>query len=425
MMCYGKSLIYGLLKIKNIFFLMLGLYFILAINLSKEFNIFFLLFILWGAYIVINQKNKIKVPPPVRNLLIIFGMVFLTVTLNIVFHGNIEQLFNFKYEVYRDLIFLYFIAVLFIYYRLDYQSVFKLVAFVSLYAFVYIFFIVWENPVRGDGLLGTPISRGNMGMLIGVMSLISFFGLHSKKWKVVAFIGFFSGVFLSLLSGSRGGWLTVVVVAFTVWVVFYKIDKKLFLISTCLFIFFLFLLVLLWPYLPVSLRIEEVLNDLVLYFNGNFETSVGYRLEMWKAAFFAFLEKPIFGWGFDSFGIIFSEYIELNYNNTDSYIIFGHPHNDYLSFLVETGLVGFLFIFLSLIYPFFMLLKLLRWGVKSNNRDLIFLSLLGVVLIEAIMEFMLSDQTITMKYQFHFYIMFILLIFVTAFKSKKMVESIK
>lgn len=66
--------------------------------------------------------------------------------------------------------------------------------------------------------------------------------------------------------------------------------------------------------------------------------------------------------------------------------LFGYAHNNYLLCFLKTG-----------------------W--RQNNSEIVFLSLLGIVLIEAIMDFMLSDKIITMKYSFYFYLVMIFLIF--------------
>lgn len=338
--------------------------------------------------------------------------------------GQYEQLFEHSFENYRDLIFIFYITILFANFSFKPQLIFKLSVIVSLYTVFYVFGIYIDAPERGVGLLETPIARGNMGMLVGVMALISFFALQQKFWKILAIIGFVFGVLLSLMSGSRGGWLTIVIVILTLWMVLYRFDRKVFLVASVLFAAFFVLLLLLWPYLPIQTRVEQALNDLTQYFDGNFETSLGYRLEMWKAGFLSFLEKPLFGWGFGSFEIIYQEYIEKKSSNSSSYI-FGHPHNDYVLFLVETGLIGFALMLLVLLYPLYKLLGLLKKALMSGDREVVYLSLLGVVLIEGVMEFMLTDQTLSMKYQFNFYIVFILLIFTSAFQNTATDDSVK
>ncbi|QBZ83542.1 O-antigen ligase [Hydrogenovibrio crunogenus] len=409
-----------LMNAQNFLFFVLVFFFISAATLYQDLKLIFFLLVFWGMYLFFSKTEKVTLNQPVWYLVILFFMMFVTMTLSVVFQGRIEQLFNFRYENFRDLIFAYFIALVLTRYRFDSDYIFKLVAVVSLYAFVYVLLVIIDSPARGHGLLETPITRGNMGMLLGVMALIAFFGLHEAKWKAIALVGFVSGIMLSFLSGSRGGWLTFLIVAFSLWVVSYKFEKKLFWISTIIFITFVMLIMAVWDYLPIQSRIDQTIHNLNLYLDGNPRTSIGYRFEMWKAAWMAFLERPLFGWGFGSFNSIFAKYAEQGL--VVKGMLFGHPHNDYILLLAEKGIFGFVVVLSILIYPFIKLLSLLKTSLQSQNQDKVFLSLMGIVLVESIMEFMLSDQTITMKYQLYFYLVFILLVFASLFQPNKIVN---
>lgn len=402
---------------------LLVLYLISAVSLYKELKLAFFMLVLWGLVIWFGHRRKLVLASPIKILLTLFFITFLSMTLSILFQGQFEQLFRFEYENFRDLIFLYFIAFLFTYFRLEGQAIFKLIVFSSLYVLVYVILVLFQSPVRGEGLLETPIARGNMGMLIGVMSLITFFGLKQIGWRILALIGFFSGVGLSILSGSRGGWLTLLIVLATLLIVFYRYDRRMFWTLTGIFIIFFTLLSIFWSNLPIQSRMEQAISDVHQYMEGNPRTSVGYRFEMWKAVWLGFIEKPIFGWGFASFDTVFSKFSQEGV--VVSGFLFGHPHNDYAWLLVEKGLLGFLIVLSVLFYPLFKLFSVLNDGLKCQNHNKVFLSLLGIVLIESILEFSLTDKTISMSYQFHFYIVFILIIFVSLFQTNQSEAELK
>lgn len=408
------------LNAQNLFFLVLVFYFVLASLLYKDLKQLFFALVFWGLYILFKEKARPALADPVKTLLLLFLIVFITMTASILFQGDVEQLFRFEYENFRDLVFLYFITVLVIFYRFDAQTIFKLISLVSIYALIYVALVLIEEPVRGHGLLETPIARGNMGMLVGVMALVAFFGLKEVEWKVIALLGFINGVLLSFLSGSRGGWLTIVLVIFTLWIVFFRFDRRLFWLATAVFLSAGVLMTFFWSSLPLQPRIDAAINDIVLYFDGNPRTSIGYRFEMWKAAWLGFLERPLSGWGFGSFDSVYTYYSEQGV--VASGVLFGHPHNDYMLFLVEKGVIGFVVVLLVFLYPFFKLLSVLKEALKARSHDRVFLSLLGIALIEAIMEFSLSDKTISMQYQFHFYMVFMLIIFVSLFQTNEKEE---
>lgn len=77
-------------------------------------------------------------------------------------------------------------------------------------------------------------------------------------------------------------------------------------------------------------------------FTGGALESVGPRFYAWRVAWSAFLERPIFGWGWENFYHVFNKYYEpslLRWGFPETY--FDKPHNVYLEFLANTGLLGF------------------------------------------------------------------------------------
>nr|WP_256370049.1 O-antigen ligase family protein [Hydrogenovibrio sp. JE_KL2] len=235
-----------------------------------------------------------------------------------------------------------------------------------------------------------------------------------------------SGILLSLLSGSRGGWLTMLLVFMTLVFLLPKIDRKFNYIIWGIVAALGVVLYLMWHELPVEKRILQTLNSIQAYMNGNAHTSLGYRFEMWKAAYWAFLEKPLFGWGFDNFNVYFQKYL-----NEGLVVgkLWGHPHNDYMLLLSEKGVLGFVIVLSVLLYPFVVMLKYARKAIQTKQLEKLSLALTGMVLIEALMEFMLSDQTITMKFQYHLYVVLILMIMSALWfydtESSKIEEEIK
>jgi O-antigen ligase len=166
----------------------------------------------------------------------------------------------------------------------------------------------------------------------------------------------------------------------------------------------------LWDFLPIQQRVEQAFFGIQEYLNGNHKTSVGYRFEMWKAGWYGFLEKPILGWGFTNFDEVFTKYLELGFVKGRGELMWGHPHNDFIQILVELGALGFIIFMSVFIYPLVYFFKNALNGSKENTQVL-YLSLIGIVLIEAILEFMLTNRGITIIYIFHLYILMIYILF--------------
>ena len=90
------------------------------------------------------------------------------------------------------------------------------------------------------------------------------------------------------------------------------------------------------------------------YIENQGKGSVGIRLDLYKQAFFLFVEKPFFGHGFGSWADI---------SNTK----FKYPHNIVLELMAETGFIGLLFFILIIFFS------------RGNNLQLNTISLFGVI----------------------------------------------
>lgn len=84
-------------------------------------------------------------------------------------------------------------------------------------------------------------------------------------------------------------------------------------------------------------RIAVAQQDLQLYARGDFTTSLGYRLESWKVALDFFLASPLVGHGTGAFRTL-AESVFLS--SEVCKVVCIHPHNQYLFFMVEYGLLG-------------------------------------------------------------------------------------
>jgi O-antigen ligase len=81
-------------------------------------------------------------------------------------------------------------------------------------------------------------------------------------------------------------------------------------------------------------KVGEVKNDIVGYTKGNLQTSQGQRLDYWHHSLMSIAEKPLLGHGVGSWK---NEYLRLGGTQIDAP---SNPHNQYLLWAVEGGLVG-------------------------------------------------------------------------------------
>ena len=83
-------------------------------------------------------------------------------------------------------------------------------------------------------------------------------------------------------------------------------------------------------------RLQQGLHDLVLWNNGNPNSSWGIRLELWRFAISGFLEQPFYGWGPKPFHEMINSGLIWTVPNFDS----SHFHSDFFNNLVSNGIIG-------------------------------------------------------------------------------------
>lgn len=379
--------------------------FILAGMLSNYMDYFLYILLLISGWVAFKQGFKIM-PKEIKVFNVLGVTFFVLITFSIVFNQNFHLLFAYRYEIFKILLFLPLLTLLLLYANFEEQAIWKIVVLGGLFTVYLSVYLLMYPTDRSTGILEIPITRGNLGMLFGMLSLVAFFGLQDKRWKVVALIVFFSGVLLSLLSGSRGGWLSLVLGVAIIIIVNRKLNRVAFLISVFLAVFVISLAVLFWEYIPIAERLNLVLHDITVYFNGDAQTSVGYRLEMWKASFMSFLDNPLWGAGFYQFDKYYALYASQNIVIESRPGGWGHAHSDYFTFLGEMGSVGLISMLSILLYPAFLFLKRIKNSVYVTDT---YIPLAGLILVESIMEFMMTDETLTEKFIFIVYIIFVVL----------------
>ena len=118
----------------------------------------------------------------------------------------------------------------------------------------------------------------------------------------------------------------------------------------------------------------------------NYENDQGNidRLRYYKETIEGFLESPIIGNGIGNWKILSVKYDAPYMNN---YIVQYHAHNDFLQFLAETGLIGFIFYLYFFIQLTFLLLNKVINDSGSFPYALCLLLSLFVYVIDANLNF--------------------------------------
>ncbi|ASY30875.1 O-antigen ligase family protein [Taylorella equigenitalis] len=207
--------------------------------------------------------------------------------------------------------------------------------------------VFFFNLERAQGGM-LEIHFGNFALVWGLGSLLSLFHLHGLKNKKIfiglGILGFVMGIFASILSGSRGGWIYVPMGFVLVSLFSFKSLKHSLLLIFSSFVFVVVAAFSAYHYSPaikerVDMTYETLFKDLseikVL------DTSITARFEMWYLASEMIKVHPIIGWG-DVQYLKFMKWGFLDGHISQKVYKHRHPHNEYLNEFVKRGIFGFL-----------------------------------------------------------------------------------
>lgn len=238
-----------------------------------------------------------------------------------------------------------------------------------------------------------PIQFGNLSMLSGFFCLAGLgwaTQLPTKaqrtRWFLLLLSGAALGLLSSLLSGSRGGWISIPFVALILikaYHSFFSVRLKIGALLTALVV-----AVGLYstPALNIQHRIHDAFHDIELYQQGRADTSLGARFEMWKAAVLMTKERPLLGWGKDQMQTTMQALADQGL--VDPVIgDFNHAHNEILDTLAKRGLIGLLALALLYLIPIRLFASYLNHPSLATRS----LATAGMILPVAYIDFGLSQ----------------------------------
>ncbi|WP_372965597.1 O-antigen ligase family protein [Marinobacter sp.] len=250
--------------------------------------------------------------------------------------------------------------------------------------------VFWDGLSRahGDTL---AIQYGNIGMLFGLMSLAGLFWATQQKkgiaFKALMVLGVAGGITASLLSSSRGGWIALPIVLtiylYTIRAYFTKRSLIAISLISCTAIASLALA----PETSVHQRVNKAITEVNNYFEtGKSTTSVGARLEMWKAAIILGMKRPLIGWG--EIEVEKQKRRLVKKKGFDPEIQkYRHAHNDFLDSWQKRGGLGLFSLILLYVLPLITFIKITNTG-SLNQKPL---ALAGTILCTCYVIFSLTQ----------------------------------
>jgi len=253
------------------------------------------------------------------------------------------------------------------------------------------FQIFIEGMTRAQGET-QAIQFGNIAMLMSLISLVGFLWFHQESRansvvKILMLVGFAGGITASILSGSRGGWLALPVgLTLTLYAYKFQLSKgrSIGLITLSIAIIATLSVA---PDTGVQKRLDRIVHETRGYFTeADATTSIGARLEMWKAAAKLGYQRPILGWG--SIQVEAEKAKLAEAGSIDAAILqFSHAHNDFLDSWQKRGLVGLGALVALYVVPLLFFMKRLTEG-NAKTRPI---ALAGTLMCTSYIIFSLSQ----------------------------------
>lgn len=249
------------------------------------------------------------------------------------------------------------------------------------------------NIDRVSGWTNNPIYFGNLSILLCIYATIVLVTMRDKLSAQLHFLLTISIpllVIASFLTASRSSWFGLL--GLLVLIDWRRINRPRLVGSILIVASTLALALMLVPKLSSSLRVTEFTQDIQKAMNGDYRSSIGARLQMWKASSLMFSNSPMIGIGSDQFqaeaaNLVASGVVDIEMFQGNT--IYNQPHSDIMDALVSKGLVGLAAYFLLLILPY----RLFRILANTTIVEVKTFAWMGQATIIAFLMFGLTNTT--------------------------------
>ena len=265
------------------------------------------------------------------------------------------------------------------------------------------------------------IHLGDMALMLGFLAVfsINLVGKDHYVVKILKVLGLLAGLIVSVLSSARGGWIAIpVFVAIYIYIrtkgnFHKKVALAILLLGVIGLSGYLFVE-------PIHQRLWMIYSDLTLFTSGNADTSIGIRLQLWKAALHLIAENPILGVGADGFGQAMDALSASGFiTPIAAGLGKGEVHNEILAQTVRFGIFGLCSILAVYFVPFFLFLRAAKSGSHQQNVA----AMMGMCVALGFFVFGLTVETFDLKMTAAFYSLTVAVLLAMAIHQPGMSES--
>lgn len=259
----------------------------------------------------------------------------------------------------------------------------------------------YSGTDRASTVFMHPIYFGDLTLMLGFLSLfsINLFNRDTPLLTALKILGCVAGIYVSILSESRGGWIAIPVFL-TLWLVVQNKKQQYIRLTYALP---LLVVTLLAGYFFIGIiqhRIDRIFYELANFSNGQADSSIGIRLQLWKAALHLYGNNPLFGVGPDGFAQSMTALRQSGFITPEAAKLGrGEVHSQILASMVGLGIPGLLSILAIYFVPLFMFCKATRSSVNAQRTA----GMMGICLTLGFFLFGLSVETFNIKMIVSFY----------------------
>jgi O-antigen ligase len=288
--------------------------------------------------------------------------------------------------------------------QIDFLKAFQYIAPISLLIAVGAIFYYPETSAYWGGRYASyfvdPLTFGGYALVIGFTCLFLFdIKKNALLLSILKLLGFASGLFLSLGSGSRSGWMAIPFVL-ALWLFIQRKNKKLIISASLIFVSALVLTLLLNENLQQ--RFLSIFQEAHSWFTNQAnkeEGSGGMRLTMWRMSWVLFLESPLYGYG-DPVGYkhLLDQPIVTSFAGPNALgaITLG-PHHEIFGQMLRSGIFGLIAGLLLFFAPMVVFIQQLRRNFQNLAAQVGLAFVLGLFICS------LSIEVFNLKYTSSFY----------------------
>ncbi len=227
-----------------------------------------------------------------------------------------------------------------------------------------------------------PMRYGAISLVIMTFSLNALLVLGQKAFwlKVLLVVVCGLGLVACLLAQARGSWLAIPVLIVAYAVYLYRAGRPKFLMA--LVVGGVLLMAAASQTQVVQSRVQHFSSNIDSYYKGNAQSSIGARLDMFKAAGILIKQNPVFGHGLSSYSPKATGIRKATPGMSLEVGMWANPHNEILQVMVEKGVIGLITLLLLFAAPGYLFLQALRKADDSGaGQQVKYYALCGLSLL--------------------------------------------